>query len=78
MTKLTYIEIIQDALLTLNEPKGSSRQALWECISRRHPENADQKQFTIRLKKLSSNPLNNIEKVGNSRFRLPRSYKEKV
>jgi hypothetical protein len=41
--KLSYIEIIQDALITLNEPKGTSRQALWKCIQSRHPEGADQK-----------------------------------
>ena len=78
MTKLTYIEIIQDALLTLNEPKGSSRQAIWKCIQGRHPDQADQKQFLVRLKKLSSDPLNNIEKNGNSRFRLNKSYKDKI
>jgi len=67
--KLTYIEIIQDALFTLNEPKGTSRQALWKCVQSRYPEEADQKKFLIRLKKLSSDPLNNIEKNGG-RFRL--------
>ena len=75
--KLTYIEIIQDALLTLNEPKGSSRQALWKCVQSRNPEGADQKQFLIRLKKLSSDPLNNIERNGG-RFRLNKSYKDKI
>jgi hypothetical protein len=75
--KLTYIEIIQDALLTLNEPKGTSRQALWKCVQSRHPEDVDQKQFLVRLKKLSSDPLNNIERKGG-RFRLNKSYKDKI
>ena len=78
MPKLTYIEIIQDALLTLNEPKGSTRQNLWKCIQSRHPDHTDPRQFYIRLKKLSSDPLNNIEKNGNSRFRLNTSYKDKI
>ena len=75
--KLTYIELIQDALLTLNEPKGASRQALWKCIQSRHPEEADQKQFLIRLKKLSHDPLNNIENKGG-RFKLTASYRDKI
>jgi len=31
-SKHSYSEMIQTALLTLNERGGSSRQALWKCI----------------------------------------------
>lgn len=77
MVKLSYIEIIQDALVTLKEPKGSSRQALWKCIESKHPEEANRKQFFIRLKKLSADSLNNIEQHG-ARFKLSKSYQDKI
>jgi hypothetical protein len=42
--------MIEDAIITLGERKGSSRQALWKVVHAKHPE-ADYKQFLIRLKK---------------------------
>jgi len=47
-----YAEMIEDAILTLNERSGSSRQGIWKCLNAKYPE-ADYKQFLIRLKKLS-------------------------
>ena len=47
-----YFEMIQDALLTLKDRKGSSRAALWKCVRAKYPE-ADHKQFLIRLKKIT-------------------------
>jgi hypothetical protein len=49
--KHSYMEMIEDAVITLGERKGSSRQALWKCVSTKYPE-ADYKQFIVRLKKL--------------------------
>ena len=51
--KHSYLEMIQVALLTLNETGGSSRQELWKCVGSKFPE-ADYKQFLVRLKKLSA------------------------
>lgn len=79
MPKLSYFEIIQDALITLNDPKGSTRQELLKCATARH-QDIDSKQFLIRLKKVTSDPLNHIEhpNKNNSRFRLEKNYKNKV
>jgi len=56
--KHTYFEMIEDAILTLGERKGSSRQAIWKVISTKYPE-ADFKQYLIRLKKVKES--DNIE-----------------
>ena len=34
----TYLEMIQIAILTLNERGGSSRQEIWKCIEAKFPE----------------------------------------
>jgi hypothetical protein len=47
---MKYLDMITDAIITLGERSGSSRQALWKCIEAKYPE-ADYKQFLIRLKK---------------------------
>ena len=52
VTKHSYAEMVQTALLTLNERGGSSRQAIWKCIEAKFPE-SNYKQFLVRLKKLS-------------------------
>ena len=38
LNKKTYLEMIEDGLITLNERKGASRQALWKCVSSKYPE----------------------------------------
>ena len=43
--------MIENALLTLADRKGSTRQAIWKYVNNKHPE-ADYKQFLIRLKKI--------------------------
>ena len=50
---MRYSDMIADAILTLEDRKGSSRQAIWKCIESKYPE-ADYKQFLIRLKKVSA------------------------
>jgi linker histone H1 and H5 family len=47
----TYAEIIEEAILGLNEHMGSSRQAIWKVISQTYPA-ADYKLFVVRLKKM--------------------------
>ncbi|CDW78646.1 UNKNOWN [Stylonychia lemnae] len=53
---MTYQEMIENALLTLAERKGSTRQAIWKCINVKYPE-ADYKQFLIRLKKIKQQAM---------------------
>ena len=36
--KHTYLEMVQIAILTLNERGGSTRQEIWKCIDSRFPE----------------------------------------
>jgi len=52
MTLAPYADLIETAILTLGERKGSSRQAIWKSIHSLYPE-ADYKQFFIRLRKMS-------------------------
>jgi hypothetical protein len=72
--KHSYFEMIEDAILTLSERKGSSRQAIWRCVNAKYPE-ADYKQFIIRLKKIKEN--GNVVTNG-SRWRLSPNYKLKL
>jgi len=38
-SQVTYQEMIQVALLTLNDgKKGSTRQSMWKCIRAKYPE----------------------------------------
>lgn len=50
--KHTYVEMIQTALMTLNERGGSSRQEIWKFINAKFPE-SHYKMFLVRLKKYS-------------------------
>ena len=76
--KHTYLEMIQVALLTLNETGGSSRQELWKCVGSKFPE-ADYKQFLVRLKKLSADSKSFIVHGKNvQRFALDKKYKDKL
>ena len=52
VVKHTYVEMLQTALMTLNERGGSSRQAIWKFIEAKFPE-ANRKIFLVRLKKYS-------------------------
>ena len=75
--KHTYLEMIQVALLTLNERGGSSRQEIWKCVEAKFPE-ADFKRYLIALKRLSKDE-NVIEQGKNQhRFTLNRSFKDKA
>ena len=51
--KHSYVEMIQVALLTLNERGGASRQQMWKCIEAKFPE-ANKVQFALALKKCSA------------------------
>ena len=52
--KTSYLEMIQVALLTLNERGGSTRPELWKCIEAKYPAEANKKQFLLALKRLTN------------------------
>lgn len=68
----TYFDMIEDAVLTLADRKGSTRQGIWKCIQAKYPE-ADYKQFLIRFKKIGEN--SNIVHASGQRIRLDPKYK---
>ena len=51
MVTKSYSEMIEEAVLSLGELLGSSRQAIWKAVSSQYPE-ADYKRFVVRLKKM--------------------------
>ena len=53
--KHTYLEMIQNAILTLNERGGSTRKEIWHCIETRFPHEATERNFVLALKKLVNN-----------------------
>ena len=68
----TYSELVHDALITLAERKGSSRQAIWKFVSTKYPE-SDYKQFLIRLKRVNPDEVSHEK----SRYKLTRSFRDK-
>ncbi len=46
---MKYLDMFIDALVTLHDRKGSSRQAMWKCIAAKYAE-ATYNQFLIRLR----------------------------
>ena len=73
--KHSYSEMVQVALLTLNEPKGSSRMGIWKCVEAKFPE-SNYKQFLVRFKKLSEEG-SHIEKVAAQRWKLEKKFRER-
>jgi histone H1/5 len=70
----TYFEMIQDAIITLGERNGSSRQAIWKCINAKYPE-SDYKQFVVRLKKVKGTD-HIIQNKG--KFKLAPEFKKQL
>ena len=75
--KHTYLEMVQVALLTLNERGGSSRQEIWKCIESRFPE-ADRKRYIVALKKLSADASAVQHGKNRNRFTLEQKFKSKA
>jgi len=74
--KHSYSEMIQTALLTLNERGGSSRQAIWKCVHSLFPE-SDYKQFLVRLKKIAEGS-SFLSRVNNSTFKLEKNFRNRA
>jgi hypothetical protein len=45
-----YREFVEEAILILAEPKGSTTKSLWKCIKGKHPE-AEENKFKVALKR---------------------------
>lgn len=52
--KQRIFDLIEEAILTLADRKGSTRQGIWKFISAKYPQ-VDYKQFLTRFRKISEN-----------------------
>ena len=77
MRKHSYLEMIQVAILTLNESKGSSRQEIWKCVDARFPE-ANYKRYLLAMKKLSADGTAVMFGKNSSRFTLEPKFKARA
>ena len=59
--------MIQVAILTLNERRGSTRQEIWKCIDARFPE-ANRTSYMVAMKKLLAD--GSAVKYGKNRSRI--------
>ena len=75
--KHTYLEMVQIAILTLNERGGSSRQEIWKCIEARYPE-ADHKRYMIAFKKMGGEEGPVIHGRNRARFTLEKKFRVKA
>lgn len=74
MVTKSYSEMIEEAVLSLGELRGSSRQAIWKTLSSQY-DNADYKRFVVRLRKMrESNQISQTK----GKFRLETNYKHKL
>ena len=72
--KKSYQDWIVEAIITLKEKQGSSRQAIWKYLESKG-SGLEYKLFIVRLKKLIDNKV--IDKVKSS-FKLNMDYKKKL
>ena len=75
--KHTYLEMVQTALLTLNESKGSTRQEMWKCIEAKFPE-ADHKRYLIALRRLSKDGTAIVQGKNKQRFQLEDKFRTRA
>lgn len=73
----TYLEMVQVAILTLNESGGSSRQEIWKCIEARFPE-ANHKQYMLAMRKLAADGTAILKGKNNARFTMEKNFKAKA
>ena len=72
--KHTYVEMIQTALMTLNERGGSTRQTIWKFIEAKFSE-SNRKIFLVRLKKYSGPEGFIVQSKNRARFSLNRGFR---
>lgn len=75
--KHTYLEMIQVAILTLNETGGSSRQEIWKCIESKFPE-ANHKSYRLAIRRIIV--VGGVVQQGKNktRFKLEQRFKQKA
>ena len=75
--KHTYLEMIQVALLTLNERGGSTRQEIWRCIETKFPE-ANHKSYMLAIRRIIV--VGGVVQQGKNRqrFKLEQKFKAKA
>ena len=80
--KFKFIYMITDAIFTLGDRKGSSREAIWKYISSKkiyQTSIRDKKLFLTTLKKLSqSDQFFHKSKDNMQRFKLSEKFKDKL
>ena len=75
LKKHTYLEMIQVALLTLNERGGSTRKEIWKCIEARFPHEANYRSYILALKKIVVKENAVIRGKNRTRFALEKEFK---
>lgn len=75
--KHTYLEMVQIAIITLNERGGSSRQEIWKCIESKFPE-ANLTSYMIALKKMSAKGGPVLRGKNMQRYTLEKDFKRKA
>lgn len=77
--KFKYPEMITDAILTLGERKGSSREAIWKYVQTQYPEDINQKKFFLVSLKRISDIGEMVKKSENNqqRYRLDPNFRDK-
>ena len=73
----SYLEMVQVALLTLNEASGSTRQEIWKCMQAKFPE-ADQKRFMVQLKKMLASDGPVVKGKNNARIALEKNFRARA
>ena len=73
----TYLEMVQVAIITLNERGGSTRQEIWKCIEAKFPE-ANLHSYMIALKKLATADGPVIHGKNRARFTLEKKFRVKA
>ena len=78
MVKLTYNEMIQEAIMTLDERNGSTRQEIWKCLQAKFPV-TEYKVFLLRLRRLSKESQHIVVNPKNKmRFQLSKEHRAKI
>jgi hypothetical protein len=73
--KLSYHEMIEDAILTLADRQGSTRLEIWKCVHSKYPE-ADYKQFLVRMKKVDPKII--VRAAKGQKWRLDPNYRARL
>ena len=75
LKKHTYLEMVQVALLTLNERGGSTRKEIWKCIEARFPHEANYRSFILALKKIVVKENAVVKGKNRTRFTLEKEFR---